>query len=158
MGLFTLNLLLALMWMFLGGAPSLASLATGFALGFALLALLRPVFPDSSYVRRALALLRFAALFLREFIRSNLTVARAVLFRPRDSLRPDFLSYDVTGLTRTEILLLAYAITLTPGSTAVEVSEDGRALTLHVFDIDDADAVRAGIDRHLKQPLLRITR
>jgi multicomponent Na+:H+ antiporter subunit E len=158
MGLFIFNLALALLWMFLSGAPSIGTLGVGFVLGFLLLVFLRPVFPESSYVRRALALLRFLAIFGREVLVSNLVVARAVLFRRGDSLRPDFLDYDVTGLTRAEILLLSYAITLTPGSTAVEVSGDLRTLTLHVFDIEDANATRAHLDRRLKQPLLEFMR
>jgi multicomponent Na+:H+ antiporter subunit E len=158
MNLFVFNLLLALLWMFLRGSPSLGTLGVGFVLGFLLLLFLRPVFPESSYPRRALALLRFALIFAREVIVSNLVVAHAVLFRRRETLRPDFLEYDVTGLSRMEILLLSYAITLTPGSTAVEVSDDGRTLTLHVFDIEDAAATRRRLDRRLKQPLLEFMR
>jgi multicomponent Na+:H+ antiporter subunit E len=158
MGLFVFNLALALLWMFLSGSPSIGTLGVGFVLGFLLLVFLRPVFPESSYVRRALALLRFAVIFAREVVVSNLVVARAVLFRRRDSLRPDFLDYDVAGLSRMEILLLSYAITLTPGTTAVEVSDDLRTLTLHVFDIEDAEATRRHLDRRLKQPLLEFMR
>lgn len=158
MKLFLFNLGLALLWMFLSGRATLGSLGAGFALGFALLALLRPVFPGSRYVPRVWAAGRFAVLFLSEMFRANLLVARAVVLGRKEDLWPNFVSYDVTGLSRAEILLLSHCITLTPGTTVLEVSEDFTTLIMHVFDARDPDAVRAAIDRRLKAPMLAFTR
>lgn len=158
MNLFLLNLGLALLWVFLGGRPSFGSFLVGFALGFGLLALLRPLYPDSGYVRRITALGRFAMIQLRDLAVSNLSMARSVLLRSRRSLRPDLLAYDLSELRPNEALLLAHLVTLTPGTAAVEVDPQLRSLTLHVFDAADPDSVRAAIDRNLKRPMLAFTR
>lgn len=151
------NLAIALLWMFLRG-PSLASFAVGFAVGFALLALFRTVLGGEAYVRRTLGFLRFLVVFGREFLLANLNVARAALFRRRESIHPAFILYDVAGLTRYEILLLSYCITLTPGTTTVELADDFRTLILHALDSDDPDQVRRHIDSTLKAAVLRFTR
>jgi multisubunit Na+/H+ antiporter MnhE subunit len=109
-------------------------------------------------VPRVLAAFRFGVIFLRELLLANLAIARAVLFGRNEKLNPNFITYDVTGLTRAEIFLLSQCITLTPGTLTVEVSEDFTTLVLHVFDVPDPDAVRRAIDRKLKEPMLAFTR
>jgi multisubunit Na+/H+ antiporter MnhE subunit len=156
--LFLLNLALALVWTFLATSPSLTSFCVGFVLGFALVAAAERLFPGSTYVRRMFAFARFVAAFAVEFLSSNLVLARAVLFQRRSEMAPNFLTYDVGGLTRWEVLVLSHCITLTPGSTTVDVVDDGRTLLLHAFDCRDPVAVRRGIDRRLREPLLRWTR
>lgn len=152
-----LNLVIAVMWLLLGEA-SPASFAIGLLLGFALIAAFRRVLGSEDYVRRCLAFVRFVIVFVGEFVRANATVAWAVLFRSRNSMHPDFVSYDVAGLSRAEILLLSYCISLTPGTTTVDISEDFSTLVFHALDADDADAIRAEIDRTLKRGILSFTR
>jgi len=153
-----LNLVLATIWLLLSSTRTTADFFIGFGLGFAGLSAFSAVLDTGDYPRRALALLRFVAGFLREFVRANFNVAARVLFYSNDSLRPDFLTYDVADLTRGEILVLSYCITLTPGTTMVQISDDFRTLTLHALDARDADALRRGLDQTLKYPLLRLTR
>jgi multisubunit Na+/H+ antiporter MnhE subunit len=47
---------------------------------------------------------------------------------------------------------------LTPGTTTVAVSEDQRTLTIHALEAQDEVAVRMGIDRTLRKPMLEFTR
>ena len=155
---FALNLLLAVMWLLLSTVPTAAMFAVGFLLGFALIAIFHDVLDSGSYVRRVVALGRFALVFLWEFLVANGSVVRTVWFRSPASLHPNFITYDVAGLKPFEILLLSYCISLTPGSTTVEVSEDFNTLVLHALDAKDPDALRAQLDRVLKQGILRFTR
>jgi multisubunit Na+/H+ antiporter MnhE subunit len=111
-----------------------------------------------AYVRGSLAFAWFVLVFTREFLVANVKVAWAVLFRRRAALHPNFITYDVAGLTPFEILLLSYCISLTPGTTTVQVSEDFQTLILHALDADAPDAIRAGIDRTLKRGILSFTR
>ena len=104
---------------------------------------------------RALA---FIIIFARELILSNISIAYAVLLRPRSSFRPNFITYDVTGLSKMEILLLSHCITLTPGTTTVDILDDMNTIILHVFDAAEPDAVRAKLDRKLKRPMLEFMR
>lgn len=155
---FALNLLIAVIWLLLSAEPSVAVFALGGLMGFALLAVFHRVLGSGDYVRRVFALGRFALVFTREFLVANATVVWTVLFRSKESLYPNFLSYDVTGLKPFEILLLSYCISLTPGSTTVKVTDDFQTLVLHTLDVDDAPAIRARLDRVLKHGILSFTR
>lgn len=155
---FGMNLLIAVIWLLLSQSPSPLVFGLGFGVGFALVAAFRTVIGGESYVRRCVAGVRFGLLFTREFIVANFKVAFVVLFRSRESLHPNFITYDVTGLTRPEILLLSYCISLTPGTTTVDIAPDFKTLVLHSLDADQPDQIRAELDRTLKRNLLAFTR
>lgn len=155
---FGLNVVIAVIWLLLSRAPSAMVFAVGFAVGFALVAAFRTVVGGESYVRRCIAFVGFVLVFTREFLVANAKVAWMVLFRSRDSLHPNFMTYDVTGLTRHEILLLSYCISLTPGTTTVDVAPDFKTLILHALDANQPDQVRAEVDRTLKRSILAFTR
>ncbi len=152
------NLVLATIWLLLSSERRTADFFIGFGLGFAGLSAFSAVLDSGDYPRRAWALVRFAVGFLREFIQANFGVAARVLFHSNATLRPDFVTYDVSGLRPGEILVLSYCITLTPGTTTVQISEDFRTLILHTLDASYPGALRAHLDRNLKEPLLRLTR
>ncbi|MCS7090354.1 MAG: Na+/H+ antiporter subunit E [Verrucomicrobiota bacterium] len=158
MSLSYLNVGLALLWVLLTGQATLSALAIGYGMAFMLLALMQPLFPESRYVMRVVAGLKFAGLLSWELLVANVQIARAVLWQRKENLWPNFVTYDVTGLRPGEIFLLSHCISLTPGTTTVEVSDDFRTLVLHVFDARDPEAVRLGIDRRLKEPILAFTR
>jgi len=154
----TLNLLIGFIWILLQPAPSGGGFVIGFALGFALIALFKPVLKSDDYVRRAVAMIRFIGLFSREFVLSSWQLAYAALFRRADSLTPRIISYDTRGLTHFEALLLSHSISLTPGTTTIDIAPDLSNFTLHVLDCTSADAVCGGIDRTLKRGILAFTR
>lgn len=153
-----LNLLVAVIWLLLQAQPSLLAFATGFALGFGLLALFHPVLDSRDYVRRMLAAGGFIGVFGREFIRSCVQLIQLTLFRRREELQPDFIIYDVKGMSRVEILLLSQCVSLTPGTNTVDISHDFTRLYLHVLDCPDPAAIRAAIDRTLRRGILAFTR
>jgi multisubunit Na+/H+ antiporter MnhE subunit len=153
-----LNLMMAVIWLFLQPAPTLRDFLLGALLGFALLFVFRPILRSEDYVRRMVAAGAFALVFLREFIVSCVELMYYALFVPVSRLRPEFLIYDVAGLTRTEILLLSHCISLTPGTNTVDISQDFSRLYLHVLDCADAEAVRAKIDQTFKRGILAFTR
>jgi multisubunit Na+/H+ antiporter MnhE subunit len=153
-----LNLLVAVIWLLLQSEPSIFAFLVGFALGFGLLALFKPVLASADYVRRMLAGLAFVALFLKEFLRACWQLIRLTLFTPTSRLRPDFVIYDVSGMTRVEILLLSHTVSLTPGTNTVDISHDFKRLYLHVLDCPDPAEVRRSIDETLKRGILAFTR
>ena len=156
---FTLNMLIANVWLLLSRDPGVPSFAIGFLIGFGLLALFGDVLPGGRrYVRRVLALISFALYFVRLFLIANFSVAATVLFRSNDRLHPNFITYDVSALNPGEILLLSYCITLTPGTVSIRIDDAFHTLTLHALDAQNPDAIRAGIDRSLTQRILRFTR
>jgi multicomponent Na+:H+ antiporter subunit E len=154
----TLNLLIAFIWILLQPEPSGGGFVIGFALGFGLIALFQPVLKSNDYVRRTLAMIRFTGMFAREFLLASWQLARAALFRRSSSLSPRIISYDTRGLTHFEALLLSHCISLTPGTTTIDIAPDISTFTLHVLDCGSADAIRADIDRTLKSGILAFTR
>ncbi len=155
---FVINLLIAVIWLLLSSEPSSGVFAVGFLVGFALLGVFQSVLESPDYVRRVFALGRFLLVFAGEFLAANLNVIRTVLFRSRDSLHPNFITYDVSGLRPMEILLLSYCVSLTPGSTTVKVTDDFTTLVLHAIDADDPREVRARLDRVFRRGILSFTR
>jgi len=155
---FWVNLGLALLWSFLSPKPSLTTFATGFVLGFAVVAVGRRLFADSDYIGKVWAIVGFLWAFGCEFLLSNLALIRVVLFRRCDQIRPGFLTYDISVLSPVEVQILTHCISLTPGTTTVDVLEDGRTLLLHALDAGNPEMIRRSIDRRLREPLLRCTR
>jgi multicomponent Na+:H+ antiporter subunit E len=49
-------------------------------------------------------------------------------------------------------------VTLTPGTTALHVSEDRSILYVHAMDVESAEAVRASIADRLEAPTMRVLR
>ena len=153
-----INLITALLWLFLSTEPNPGTLIVGYLVGFFLIVAFRPLLRSEEYVRRTIAFFRFFVLFLREVTSSTIEVAKAVIFTPVEEIDPNFLELDVSDLTRGEILILSHCITLTPGTTSIEISGDFRRLTVHAFDASNPEAVRTSINTGLRDPILAFTR
>lgn len=153
-----INLLVALIWMLLQPELSLLDFAIGFILGFAMMWLFSPVLRSEDYVRRVFGFVRFVWIFLVAFLKSCLAIAVDALTARMTNIQPRLITYDVTGLGKFEILLLSHCISLTPGTTTVEISEDFNTFVLHVFNTREPDEVRTEIDQTLRRGILGFTR
>jgi len=111
-----------------------------------------------SLVSRAVGLFLFVLAFLRALVLANLQLAKTILFVKREDLSPGFVTYPVEHLSKLEILVLSHCITLTPGTTTVEVSADFKTLTLHALDARDPEGTVKSIQDELERPILRWTR
>lgn len=100
----------------------------------------------------------FVLYFLRALVLANLQLARTILLAKPEDLAPGFLTYPVDGLSKLEIFVLSHCITLTPGTTTVDISPDFTSLTLHALDARDPEATANGIRDELETPILRWTR
>lgn len=155
---FVINVAVALVWFFLGNEPDGSRLLVGYLLGFGLVRLFRGVLRDESYTRRSVAFVMFVVVFARELLVSNLQLAWVVLFRRTASLTPAVFIYSTEGLSKFEILVLSHCITLTPGTSTIDIENDFRELRLHALDGSDLDGVRAGIKANLEARILAFTR
>ena len=119
------NMLLALAWAALNGEFSLANLLTGHVLGYMILLMLVKggVLPRSPYVGKVYQAIGLAGFFLWELIRANLRLALDVA-TPSYQMKPGILAIPLDATRDAEILLLAMLINLTPGSVALDVSDD----------------------------------
>jgi multicomponent Na+:H+ antiporter subunit E len=96
-------------------------------------------------------------LFLRELTLSAWAVIRATL-SPRLEMRPAVVAVPLRLRSAAGVTLLADMVTLTPGTTALHVSEDRSILYVHAMDVESAEAVRASIADRLEAPTMRVLR
>ena len=154
----TLNLLIAVIWLLLSKTPSVSTFVIGFIIGLVLLYIFKNVLPEESYTKRVFGFIRFCFIFTREFVIANVDMLRIVLFASNESLHPKFLIFDVSDLHRWEILLLTQCISLTPGSTTVQISENFETIIIHALDAEDPAKVRDQINDTLRAAILEFSR
>jgi multicomponent Na+:H+ antiporter subunit E len=98
---------------------------------------------------------RLAGFFLWELVRANLRVALDVA-TPRFQMRPGVIRVPLDVKGDGEILLLAALINLTPGSVALDVSDDRKVMYVHVMYIRTPDEARAEIKDGFERRVLQL--
>ena len=151
------NIFLALAWTALQGSVTLASLAAGWLLGYFILLLLvkAGVLGPSRYVGRMARFAKLIGFFLFELVVANLRVAVDVV-RPRYRMTPGVIRLPLAAQSDAEIVLLAALINLTPGSVALDVSEDRSVMYVHVMYVSSPDAARAEIKHGFERRILEL--
>lgn len=100
-------------------------------------------------MKLALAWVRVGISFIVELSKSTWATIRAVL-GPTERLRPAILAVPLDVRSPAGIVLFADMVTLTPGTTSLDVSEDGRTLYVHVLDAPDREAAILGMKSTLE--------
>lgn len=154
---FVANLLLALLWAAGTASFSLSRVLTGFVIGYLVLALGQPLFGESSYFRKSLALLRFTGFYLIEIIKANLVLAHDIV-TPTHRLEAGVIAVPLAAKTPFEITALANLITLTPGTLSLDVSEDHRTLYVHAMFPGTPEEARRRISEGFERRLLELLR
>ena len=151
------NILLALAWAAMQRDFSLMNLLAGYALGyFILMALVKGgVLEPSRYVSKVHFAIGLMAFFLWELVLANMRLAPDVA-TPRFQMTPGILAVPLDATHDSEILLLAMLINLTPGSVALDVSEDRKVMYVHVMYMASADAARAEIKTGFERRVLQL--
>jgi multicomponent Na+:H+ antiporter subunit E len=88
--------------------------------------------------------------------RSNLRVAYDVL-SPHPRIAPAIVELPLTASGDGEITALANLISLTPGTLSLKVSDDRRALFVHVMYLDDEPTAIAEL-KDLERRILEVLR
>ena len=134
-----LTLTLTLIWLLLNG----------FTLGHLILGALVAVFaswamtalrPDVPRVRKWHLLFVLLGIVIVDIIRSNIAVARVILFGRRGGHTSEFVLMPIELEDRTALSLFAIIVTSTPGSAWLEYDSRDKTVLLHVFDVEDKDA------------------
>lgn len=106
--------------------------------------------------RRALtgffALFRLILNFAREVVESGWATLRIIL-SVQAVRRAGFIRLSYGDLPDDAAALLAALVTLTPGTTVLEIDRERREFVLHLLDLAQADAVAAGIRHRFLEPL-----
>lgn len=157
MNVLAVNLLLGLIWAFAWGEVSPGMVAFGFVIGYAVLALMRPLLGETTYFAKLPRLILLAGFVLYELVLSSLRVAWDVV-TPRAYRTPGIVAVPLDAETDLEIAVVANLVTLTPGTLSLEVVESTRTLYVHSMFADDPEEVRRSIKRQFEAPVLELLR
>jgi multicomponent Na+:H+ antiporter subunit E len=105
-------------------------------------------------LHRAFAIVRLVVYFNYELIASNLRVASDVL-QPIDRLHPRVVGVPIHVDSELQLAVLSSLVTLTPGTTTLEVSEDRQTLYVHGMNVQDVGElrhrIRSGFERSVRE-------
>ena len=99
-----------------------------------------------SYFYKAWAALVLLIIFVKELIVASFLVILQVL-KPQLTVKPGIIAYKTDLETEGQIVVLTSIITLVPGSVSMQLSPDSKTIYIHVFDIDNEEAVV----RHIRE-------
>jgi multicomponent Na+:H+ antiporter subunit E len=156
MNKFLLNILLAIVWMFLTGDLEYSNFIEGFVIGFIIIWITKYAAQSNDYISKVPKLISFIIYFLYELILANIKITVDVL-TPKDRMQPVIVAVPLDAKTDFEITLLANLITLTPGTLSLDVSEDRKVLYVHSMYVSDPDEFRKQIKNGFERKLLEIT-
>jgi multicomponent Na+:H+ antiporter subunit E len=152
-----LNVVLALLWMFIKVAYDPISFVKGFLFGLLVIFILRRFFNSRFYLFRMWSCIKLTYIFLRELVMSNIAIVKIVL-KPKLDLRPGIFALQ-TDLTKDwEITLLSSLITLTPGTLVIDVSEDNKTLFVHAMDMGEVEDEINSIKNTFERAILEVSR
>lgn len=149
------NAVLAITWAAMTGL-SATNLLVGFVIGFAILRL-APGGPRTSYFRKVNLAVRFAGFFFKELVISTVRIAHDVL-TPTNYMRPAVIGIPLDASTDAEIAMLAIVVTLTPGTMALDVSDDRKVMWIHGMYVSDPDALKKSIKQGFERRILELLR
>lgn len=156
MGLFFINIVLALVWSALTGQFTLGNLATGFALGYVVLFLLRGVFGGGQYFAKIGQIVRITLFFVWELILANLRVARDVLRPGLMQMKPRVIAVPIEVRGDLPLLLLADMVSLTPGTLLMDISDDRKTMFLHAIHAPDEEELKQEIKQGFERQVIEL--
>lgn len=146
---------LVLLWIVLWGGPT-----PGVLLGaLPVVALARIASPrvrderQGSWTIRPFALLHLLVYFHLQLMKASAIVAWEVL-TPRNRINEAIVAVPVPDTATVLTSIVANAISLTPGSVTIEVSDDATMLYVHVLHLRDVEQVRKDV-AHLEALVIR---
>lgn len=154
---FLINILLTFVWVALTGDFELGNYAFGFLLSYFILRSTAVKNGGVSYFNRIPKIIGFLFFFLYEMLKANLQVAYDVI-TPRFFMKPGIVKFPLSAKTDLEITLLANCISLTPGTLIIAVSDDRKAIFVHVMYLEDRDKFVEEVKNGLERRLLEILR
>ncbi|HEX6321355.1 MAG TPA: Na+/H+ antiporter subunit E [Burkholderiales bacterium] len=151
-----LSLFLLAMWLLLNRtlAPGQVLLGAALALGGAL-ALAKLQTPEGR-VRRVAAIAELAWLVLLDVVRSNIAVARLVLYRRARRRVAAFVEMPVAARHPGALAVMACILTATPGTSWARFDSRRNVLTIHVFDLIDEAAWMERFQERYERRLMEI--
>jgi len=101
---------------------------------------------------RTRALLLLLVNLLTELVLSGWSTARVIL-TPRGLVQPGFARLDYGDLGPGAASLLGVLVTLTPGTTSLEIDTERHEIRLHILDASQTEATLVAIEHDFVRPL-----
>jgi len=145
---------LLILWLLMNDF-SFAHLLLGSVLAVVISRVSQPFWPEYSRVKHPGKLLLYLGHLLLDILKSNLIVARRILFHSRE-LKPGFFTYPLQLNDDLAITILASTISLTPGTVSAHYNREGRTLLIHCLHLDNEAALIEDIRQSYEVPLQEI--
>lgn len=152
-----INVLIAVMWMFMQSSYVIGSFIFGYMIGIFVLFILRRFLVFDFYLRRVWALVKLIMLFIVELIKANIDVVKVVL-RPKANHKPGIVAVRTNLETNVEITLLAALISLTPGTVSMDFSDDSKTIYIHALDVPNKDEFIDDIHNSFERAIMEVTK
>ncbi|GGN56099.1 Na+/H+ antiporter subunit E [Oceanobacillus indicireducens] len=154
-----LNILIAVLWMFLQSSFTPATFVFGYLIGILILYLMRKFLIVKFDLRkvRIWALVKLFFLFVVELAKANIDMVKVVL-NPRMDHQPGIVAVRTKLNTEVEITLLAALISLTPGTVSMDFSPDNKTIYIHAIDVPDKEEMRKDIHNSFERAILEVMR
>ncbi|MFG6114251.1 Na+/H+ antiporter subunit E [Halobacillus sp. MO56] len=152
-----INIVIALMWMFLSESYTFSTFLIGYLLGILLLFVLQRFIPDSFYMDRVIKVIKLIVLFIKELTLSNIEIVKLV-YKPKLDFEPGIFALPTELKSNWEITLLANLISLTPGTLSIDVSEDNSKIYIHAIDMPDVVESINDIKETFEKAIMEVTR
>ena len=156
MNLFSVNLLLAVVWTALTDSFTVGGFLSGYVIGLGALWMTQPLYGEAgNYFVRTLLIVQLALYFVYDLVMPSFRVARDVL-TPQDLSSPRILAMPLKAESDLEVLVVTNLISLTPGTLSLDVSPDRKTLYVHAMFADDPEAVIAGLQQGMEHRVRRV--
>lgn len=152
-----INLVIAIMWMFLSESYTFPTFLTGYIFGVLMLFLLRKFIPGEFYFKRVISIIKLVLLFIKELILSNITMIKYI-YSPIKQTEPGIFEIPLDVTKEWEIAILSSLISLTPGTLSVALSNDNKKLFVHAMNIDDVNDSINDIKNSFEKAIMEVTR
>lgn len=152
-----INILIAFLWTMLQNELNSITFIVGYLIGLVVVYSMRRFFPSPFYLKKVVAIIKFIYVLIREIITSGIFVLSHVI-RREISFIPGIFALKTKLKGDWEITVLSLLITLTPGSTVLEVSPEGDILYIHAMDMsNDNQMLLQSIDA-FEKAIMGVTR
>lgn len=148
---------LCVLWLLLNQSLSPGNLLLGVLLGIAVPLLSRRMLPlGYPRMRAPIAIVRLLVMASVEIVRSCFNVSRIILSGNKRQVNAQFILVPLTIRDPYGLAMLSCLITMTPGTVWVEILPERYELSMHVFDLHDAQWWVDTIKTRYERPLITI--
>lgn len=149
------SVLVFITWLVQSDPRTLGPWVMGVVLAWALPFLTRRLWTERIRVRSLPRIMAYIGIVIWDVLKSNLRVAWLILTQSQE-LHPVLVKVPLTIRNTYGIATLAATISYTPGTVAVDVSEDRSHLLVHVFHTHDPNGVVHELKERYERRLLEI--